>query len=450
MHVERFLVAALLWSLVATGLWWRRQRSPLYLPTLALLATGMVGSFYPIATSFITPTSWRNLSHLSEELIVATQLEYVAYALGLLASAWMAMQLGWTSWPKARTLPARDTAQRDFAIAATLVLVGGALYALYVQRVGLGALTNRQDYAFKYLLSQGLGPLQFGLWMMIAGCLWAEASALGGTERSAFRACAVAVALWSIAVISVRTNFAILLVGFLAIHCRRSGWELRRVRPSLIALALVSYLVLETFALFRGAYKGDVSEALWLLQGRGMESIAAAIGGSELSHPFITASEIFYDREAGSLAGRSLVDGVLAFAPRGIYPDRPLMLSEQFVRSSYLEVAARGGGAAFSLVAEGWLNFGSWIGPATFGCAMGFLLAWVERRWDELPDGLLARLAPYFAFYVAIQHRNEFATLAKQVFVLVACVLPVWIFGRATVSALVRRMLAPTAQTWRP
>lgn len=449
MQVERFLVAALLWSLVATGLWWRRRRSPLYLPTLALLATGLVGTFYPLATSFIAPTSWRNLSHLSDELVVATQLQYVAYAAGLLASAWMAMQVGWTSAPAARISTNRDTSQRDFVVAATLVVVGGALYALYVQRVGLSALSNREDYAFKYLMSQGLGPLQFGLWMMIAGCLWAEASALAPVERSAFRACAVAVALWSIAVISVRTNFAILVVGFLAIHCRRAGWELRRVKPALIALALAMYFVLETFALFRGAYKGDVGEALWMLQGRGMETIAAAIGGSELSHPFITASEIFYDREPGSLAGRSLLDGVLAFVPRGIYPDRPLMLSEQFVRSNYLEVASRGGGAAFSLVAEGWLNFGAWVGPALFGCAGGLLLAWVERRWDAAPDGLVARLAPYFAFYVAIQHRNEFATLAKQVFVLGACVTPVWILGRAAASVLCGRTLAPTAQPWR-
>lgn len=442
MPAERVLLAAVLWSVVAFGLALCRRRSPLYLPTLALLGTGLIGSFYPLATSVVEPLSWRNISHLSDELLVATQLEYVAFAVGLLFALWLALNQGWLT---ARATPKRqsdDTSSRDFVVASALVVIGASLYALYVQRVGLDALSNREDYAQKYLMGQGLGPLQFGLWMAIAGCLWAEASPLARSEKNLFVPVALAIAAWSIAVISVRTNFAILLLGYLAIYCRRNAWELRRVRPSLIALALLAYFALETFALFRGAYKGDIGEALWMLRGRGMDSIAAAIGGSELSHPFITAAEVFHDREAASLTGRSLVDGVLAFVPRGIYPDRPLMLSEQFVRSNYLELASRGGGAAFSLVAEGWLNFGSLLGPALFGCAMGCVLTWVESRCDAAPNGLLARIAPYFAFYVAVQHRNEFATLAKQVFILSACVLPIWILGRAAASVLTSTSLS--------
>jgi hypothetical protein len=450
MHTERYLWSAILWSLVGFGVFLCRRRSPLFLPTLALLATGLIGSFYALATTFVTPLSWRNISHLGDELIVATQQEYVAFAAGLLLAVWFAINSNWiASTPRELDEARADDpglASRDFAVAAALVAIGGSLYALYVQRVGLGALSNRDDYAAKYLLSQGLGPLQFGLWMAIAGCLWAEAAPLPRFEKNCFRPVAVAIAVWSIAVISVRTNFAILLLGYLAIHCRRNGWQLRRVHPGLIALALVTYACLETFALFRGAYKGDVGEALWLIQGQGMNSIAAAIGGSELSHPFITAAEVLYDREAGELAGRSLLDGVLAFVPRGIHPDRPLMLSEQFVREHYVELASRGGGAAFSLVAEGWLDFGSLFGPFVFGCAMGWLLFWVERRWDCAPHGFVARVAPYFAFYVAVQHRNEFATLAKQVFILTAAVVPVWIAGRAAATVLASRSFARVAQ----
>ncbi len=450
MYAERYLWAAVLWSLVGFGVFVCRRRSPLFLPTLALLATGLIGSFYALATTFVTPLSWRNISHLDDELIVATQHEYVAFAAGLLLAIWFAIQVKWLSSDTPTRAPldseATGNASRDFAVAAALVAIGGSLYALYVQRVGLDALSNRDDYAFKYLLSQGLGPLQFGLWMAIAGCLWAEASPLPKLEKNFFRPVALAIAVWSIAVISVRTNFAILLLGYLAIHCRARGWQLRRVHPGLLALALVTYASLETFALFRGAYKGDVSDALWLLQGQGMNSIAAAIGGSELSHPFITAAEVLYDREAGELAGRSLLDGVLAFVPRGIHPDRPLMLSEQFVRENYVELASRGGGAAFSLVAEGWLDFGSLLGPLLFGLAMGWLLFWVERRWDCAPHGFVARVAPYFAFYVAVQHRNEFASLAKQVFILTAAVVPVWILGRAVASVLANRPFERSAQ----
>lgn len=445
MPVERLLVAAVLWSVVVLGLALCRKRSPLYLPTLALLGTGLIGSFYPLATSVIEPLSWRNISHLSDELLVATQLEYVAFAAGLLLAMWFALNRGWLAQRAARTSADGEVRARDFVVAAALVTIGASLYAVYVQRVGFDALSNHEDYALKYLMGQGLGPLQFGLWMAIAGCLWAEASPLSRAEKNLFLPVALAIAVWSIAVISVRTNFAILLLGYLAIHCRRNAWELRRVRPSLLALALLAYLALETFALFRGAFRGDVGEALWMLQGRGMDSVAAAIGGSELSHPFITAAEVLHDREAGSLAGQSLVDGLLACAPRGLYPDRPLMLSEQFVRSNYLELAARGGGAAFSLVAEGWLNFGSLLGPLLFGCAMGWVLAWVENRCDSAPNGLTARLAPYFAFYVAVEHRNEFATLIKQVLLLSACVIPIWLLGRAAASVLTGRSLSRAA-----
>lgn len=437
MYAQRFLMAAVLWGLVTLGLALCRRRSPLYLPALALIATGLAGSFYPLATSVVEPLSWRNTSHLSEEALVATQVEYIAFAVGLLLATWLALNNGWlAARPLARVDERSDTHSSDLVVATLLVAIGACLYGLYVQRVGISALSDREDYASKYLAGQGLGPLQLGIWMAIAGCLWAEGSPLSPSHKHLFRAVAVAIAVWSIAVISVRTNFAILLLGYLAILCRRNRWELRRVRPSLLALALAAYLMLETFALFRGAYKGDVGEALWLLQGRGMDSIAAAVGGSELSHPFITASEVFHEREAGSLAGRSLIDGVLAFVPRGIHPDRPLMLSEQFVRSNYLELASRGGGAAFSLVAEGWLNFGSIVGPLVFGGAMGLVLTLVESHWDTTPHGLVARLAPYFAFYVAVEHRNEFATLAKQVFVISAAAIPIWMLGRAAASAL--------------
>jgi len=447
-NVERLLAAAALWCVVGFALALTRKRSPLYLPTLAVLGTGLVGSFYPLATLLIDPLSWRNISHLSDELIVHTQLEYVAFALGLLAALWIALQLRWTA-QRAIAPEERSRGLHDLVVAATLVGVGFTLYALYVQRVGLSALSDREDYAFKYLMSQGLGPLQFGLLMAIAGCLWAEGSTLPRAHKNLFLPAALAIAVWSIAVISVRTNFAILLLGYVVIHARRSGWQLARMRPALIALALVSYFALETFAMFRGAYQGDVGEALWMLQGRGTDTIAAAIGGSELSHPFITAAEILHDREAGELAGRSLVDGVLAFVPRGLYPDRPLMLSEQFVRSNYLDLASRGGGAAFSLVAEGWLNFGSLLGPSLFGLAVGLLLTWVEFRWDREPHGLIARVAPCIAFYVAVEHRNEFATLSKQVFILSACVVPIWIAGRAAAAVLTGRTLlrvAPAAR----
>lgn len=428
------LLVVSLWTLVGLGLWSLRRRSPLHMPTIALVVTGLVGSFYPLASSCIEPSSWRNLDLLSPSVVLDTQLQYVAFAGGLLAALFLAANLRWNERGAAN--PSSSAATRDLAIGSLLVLVGLGLYATYARQVGFAALTDREDYALKYLLGRGLGPLQLGMPIMIVGCLWIEASALARSTKNLFLPVAVGICVWSVAFISVRTNAVVLVVGYLSILARRRNFQLRSIRPWMVAGALLLYAGLESFALLRGVYRGDFAQALTRLEAQGELVFAAAVGGSELSHPFITAGEVLREREAGELAGQSIVDGVAACLPRGLYPDRPLYLSEQFVRSNYADLAARGGGAAFSLVAEAWLDFGSILGPLAFGLAMGLLLAWCERRRESVPDGILARLLPYFVFYVAMQHRNEFGTLFKQVFMIALVVVPLALAGETLAAAL--------------
>lgn len=417
-----------LWMIVALGLWMQRARSPLHMATLALVVTGLIGSFYPLVTSFVEPSSWRNLDVLSPALVRDSQLQYVAYAAGLVLAI-LASNSRRGSAPDLNDH--RDTTPRDFTASALLVGAGLAMYAIYAERVGMSALTDREDYAAKYLASQGLGPLQLGLPMAMVGCLWAEASELAAARKLPFRAVALAIVVWSIAFISVRTNAVVVVLGYASILARRSGFELRKIRPALVVAGLVGYLFLESFALLRGVYRGDLGSAISQVIDRGELALGTAVGGSELSHPFITTAEVLRSREAGELAGESLWNGVAACLPRGIHPDRPPFLSEQFVRSNYAELASRGGGAAFSLVAEAWLDFGSCIGPFAFGLALGWLLVACERRRETHPTGLIARVIPYFVFYVAMQHRNEFGSLFKQVFMISLVVVPMWLLAEA-------------------
>ena len=44
---------------------------------------------------------------------------------------------------------------------------------------------------------------------------------------------------------------------------------------------------------------------------------------------------------------------------------------------------------------------------------------------------MLARLAPYVVFFVAMQHRNEFATLFKQISMLIMAVTTIWVVADA-------------------
>src|SRR6185295_11742780 len=98
----------------------------------------------------------------------------------------------------------------------------------------------------------------------------------------------------------------------------------------------------------------------------------------------------------------------LALVPVGLATDRPRLLSEIFVRQNYTALAATGGGTAFSLVAEAWLDFGPLIGALVVGLIAGVILILVEHCRAVQPHGMLARIAPYLVFFVVIGHRSEF------------------------------------------
>src|SRR6185295_18096143 len=101
---------------------------------------------------------------------------------------------------------------------------------------------------------------------MVAGCLWAEAGGVSDRARWCFRAIGLCVIAWSLGFISVRTNFAVLGLGTIAILCARRGLSLDRIKPALILFLLCAYVVLEGFSFFRGAYRGDVLDAVSLIR----------------------------------------------------------------------------------------------------------------------------------------------------------------------------------------
>lgn len=421
---DRYLLALLHWGVIVAALVLMRKRSPTHLFVLALFSTALVGTFYPVLSTLIEATTWRNVGQASDALVVETQKEYLAYAVGMLCALFLARSL--TEEPKVEALDARARVhvnRRDFFVAFGLIVVGSVLYVVYMARVGIDALLNREDYAEKYLLSNGLGPFAFGIMIVIAGCLWAEASDLSPRCRYVARVIAVVLSVWSFGFISVRTNIVVLCLGYAWIYCTKRRVELQRVRFSLIALLLVTYVALEGFSLFRGASQYAGFEAAVTMIGQQAEdSVASVVGGSELSHPFLTAMEVEQSERAGDLGGQSYVNAIPALAPLVFLPDRPETLSEGFVRTQYVDLAERGGGAAFSLVAEAWWNFGEIVGAFGVGFALALLLFGIEHVAARHPHGGLARLTPYFLYLVVIAHRSESAILVKQLF---AIALPV-------------------------
>lgn len=412
--MERLVVAAAAGIAFAVVLFCLRHRSPLHLLVILAGFTLLAGSFFPIATLFVEPLSWRNVVQAPDDDVLAVQVEYAAFAAGLAAAAALAFAAGRLGREAGAREP-RPGHRSDLLAASALVVGGGLLYALFVKQVGVETLTDRDDYAAKYLRSVGLGPLASGINVMIAGVLWAEAGALGARAKLAFRAVGLAIAVWSLAFISVRTNAVILALGYGWIACARRGVTIARVRPALVVAAIAGWFALEVVSIWRGAVKEAGAERAAEIVVRNAESnMAAVVGGSELSHPFLTALEVRLHEHAGELGGQSYWNAVPALAPLALVPDRPLALAETFARQHYAEFAEQGGGTAFSLVAEAWWNFGALSGSLLIGFLAGALLLGAEGLAARDPSGALARVLPYFTFVCVIAHRSESAVLLKQ------------------------------------
>jgi len=420
--IERLTVAAPLIALVLWVLYAVRRRSPLEPSILLLGTTALVGVFFPIGAALVKPLTWRHGAHLPNEVVLATQWQFLAFAAGV------ALIVARVRWRRVDSTPSRapapqdaqpSTALRDLVVSGGLVIGGGLLYALYVHKVGLGPLLDRHNFAEKYRVSSGLGALYFGLNLVIVGCLWAESSAFTGRMRRAFRAVAAAVLVWSFAFVAVRTYAVALFLGYLYIACRRSEFSLSRIRPWVVVVLLVGYVGVESYAMLRGAWRGSLVEAMQTLEReqRGLDrSLGQVIGGSELSHPFLTAMELREFEEAGALGGSSYVGALLGMLPLSLYPDRPPTPAQDFARRHYPALEARGGGTAFSIVGEAWWNFGSVLGPFAIGLLLAALLLHLERTADARPTGIIAHLLPYFVHMVLLVHRGSSVSVAKHLF----------------------------------
>ncbi len=421
---ERWVWAVALYGVVAFGLWLLRKQSPVSLPVLALGITALMGSFYPIASLYITPRSWRNIANLSEESQLGTQVDYLAFAMGLAA----AVLAGLVIWPRAyqpreeTTRAAHSTQFRDTFTSWSLFGMGSLLYMEYIRRVGIGTLLSSHDFAEKYLASRGLGVFLLGLNLMIIGCLWAESSQVRRTTRLCMRAFALGIAVWATAFIAVRTYVAAIALGYIMIYCRNKRIQLRQIRLRVVLLLLVGYLGLEGYAILRSSWMsaGNLSGALELA-GRidADDALGGVVGGSELSHPFLTAAEVAQYEVPGELGGESYVDAALAFVPLFIWPNRPTTLAQRYVAEYYPVVDARGGGSAFSFVGEAWWNFGHITGPLLAGLVLGLFLLWCHARSMTRPHGIVHRLLPYMVFITLLFHRSQLQASFKQIMIIV-------------------------------
>jgi len=453
--MERFLLLGLGLAAFSATLFCLRHRSPMHLLALLAVFTLFAGNFFPIATLFVEPLSWRNVIQAPDDDVLAVQWEYVAFAAGLCAAACFAFAAGGLSERRSvrdsrtEARPDARPERSDLLVASFLVLGGAVLYGLFVRHVGIETLGSRDDYAAKYLRSVGHGPLASGINVMIAGVLWAEAGRLPPRAKNLFRAVGLSIAAWSLLVIAVRTNMVILGLGYGWIVCVRRGVTIGRVRPAIALAAVMGWFGMELISLWRGAVKeAGAGRATEIIVRNAEANMAAVVGGSELSHPFLTALEVRLHEHEGDLGGRSYWNAIPALAPLALVPDRPLALAETFARTHYAEMAEQGGGTAFSLVGEAWWNFGAIGGSLLVGFLAGALLLALEAAAANGRGGVLAHVVPYLAFLCVIAHRSESAVLLKQAAVIALPVAVVVILADILAPILSRRTghLAPSLQ----
>ncbi len=448
---ERWLLALPLIAATAVGLWLSRRLSALHPLVFALVLSAAVGVFYPLATLFVTPITWRSVHGLPEEVLRAVQADYLAFGLGLVAAVALGHGRGVLrrGADLAQTPRTARQRRRDALVPWGLLLGGAALYALYVRAVGLAPLLNKVDLAEKYRVSAGLGPLMFGLNLMTVATLWAEAAFERPRAKLPFRLASLGIVVWSMAFIAVRSYSVAVLLGYLYLFCERRRIELRNLRPRVLVMLAALYLAAETYAQVRGAWNGDgtaLLEAARNLEATSEVTLGQVVGGSEISHPFITAMEVARYEEAGALRGRSYLEALDTLVPLALHPDRPPTLAQSFAAEYYPLVVDRGGGTAFSLVGEAWWNVAPLVGPFLVGLLSGLVLLAVAVASRRSPHGVVARLAPYGISLVLAMHRSTLGTTAKQLVLILIPTLLLALAAELLAGALPQRRPRAGAQ----
>jgi oligosaccharide repeat unit polymerase len=117
--------------------------------------------------------------------------------------------------------------------------------------------------------------------------------------------------------------------------------------------------------------------------------------------------------------GMSYLEGFETLIPEKFHPTRPLTSSQWFAYFYDPQVAAEGGGFAFSVFAEGYMNFGL-IGVLVVAFVEGALARrFTEIRWAAPENKSRLLIVAAVATQLPYTIRGEFASLLKQNFVMV-------------------------------
>jgi hypothetical protein len=324
---------------------------------------------------------------------------------------------------------------------SVLLLMGALLLGILVSQVGVDTYLRAQ-YVDSYAAETGKGYLSAGIFLLRMGTL---TLLLGALE---YRKKLPIVPLMIFAMISMFYlrvgRRGVVLSGLIAVltilHFYYRPIKLRVLLVTAMAgIALFiavaharAYSAGGLEAMIAGLREDFVLEDMWV-NIEEVNTVPMAI--REMTHYIPDHEPYFY--------GRSYWEAFEVLIPMELHPNRPLASSQWFAWYHDPRLAAKGGGFAFSLIAEGYINFG-YVGAFLVGLIQGaFLKLLVQlRRNNPLSKSRLliyACVAMQIVFFI----RGDFGALLKLAVVIGVPSLALAVFlGRAKPGVAARNWSA--------
>lgn len=217
----------------------------------------------------------------------------------------------------------------------------------------------------------------------------------------------------------------------------RFVWPDRRMKWRLLFGALVVMLLagplLSMFSIYRAERTVSLADV----------AVTSFMLGKDPTGPMVSLVETVSNRQIDYQLGATYVTGLTALVPRALWPDRPLDLSEAFIRERMQSSWRPGQGLAYSLLAEAYLNFG-WLGPLVQFTGMGLVwgLAWKFVQRSLLRLGFRYWRAVYCTvgyYTLIVMHRSPTSFPVKHSLMIVGTLMLSQIFFRQLAPSLLPR-----------
>jgi oligosaccharide repeat unit polymerase len=430
----------MLGALVGTylvALWYRCARHPDDLVEMDTMFLMFLGIYLVIP--IIAFVIWQELGDAPPFISLIAHFESDVTVLAL--AAVLGFLLGYaTALGPALTwlLPCADGPWRrreGLAVSWGLLMVGGALLALLVGSVGLEIFTE-SDYVRSFEATAGLGVLAGGVMLSQLGLVVLYLTMAERDRRPPvlplvlFAVLALLLFRIGLRRIVLETGLALLVTH----HFYVRKFRLRTLAAGAVAALLVFSVV--------GLARSYLAEGLAGMTTRVTEEFGFAALIDLMAEPItvlLALTETMYQLPGQEpfWLGRTFVEAFEILVPRPLYPDRPLAPSQWFVNLVDPVVAAAGGGYAYSLLAEGYLNFGV-VGAVSVSVLQGVVVRTVVTYRRRAPFSRSRLLVYAIAVSLSVSMiRGDFATLLKVGIVslaLPAAVVAAWL-GRRTVES---------------